>query len=94
MVLSSYLIVPPLLAGSVLSLIRYRLDDPANRITHPLFVLAAACVALVPTYVGVAFAYPQSETASIAFATSAWILFALAVRASLPAFRRMRARGG
>lgn len=94
MVVSSFLIVPPLLAGNVLFLARYKADDPANRLTHSLFLLAAACVALVPAYVIVGFAYPQSATASIVFALSAWTLFAVAVlRASLPMLRKRRAGG-
>jgi hypothetical protein len=94
MVLPSFLIVPPLLLGSVLTLVRYKVEDPANRLTHPLFLLAAGCWVLVPIYVAVGVAYPRSAMASIAFALGAWILFALAIRASLPAFRKMRERGG
>lgn len=94
MVLPSVLIVPPLLGGIVLTLVRYKAEDPVNRLTHPLFLLAAGCWVLVPIYVAVALAYPQSAIASTRFALSAWILFALAVRASLPVFRKMRARGG
>ena len=94
MVLPSFLIVPPLLGGIVLTLVRYKAEDPVNRLTHPLFLLAAGCWVLVPTYVAVALTYPRSALASILFAVGAWTLFALAVRVSLPAFRKMRERGG